>query len=204
VYFFKTDLRKFLFGIALLILPIFFNEDFNGGWIPIGTYILLVFSGVLILLNIFSKFLKINTLYLVALFLIIEVGIYATFFLVKTKQLNSPSLLEFSQEIYFQYCRNIPSFQMGLGKYDPDLFYTLKPGNSINSNLEYSNNYQINSQGTRDEESSLAYPEIIMLGDSHTMGWGVEQDETFSNLLEQKIEKKVLNTGLVSYGSARE
>lgn len=204
MYFFKTKLRKFLLGIALLFLPIFFNQDFNGGWFEIGTYILLVTSGILIVLDVFAKKLKINILYLFGLVLIIEVGIYSTILLVKTNQVQSPSLLQFSQDIYFQYCRNIPAFQMGLGKYDSDLFYTLKPGESVNSNIEYSNKYKINSRGVRDDKTSLDFPIIIMLGDSHTMGWGVEQDETFSNLLEQKMKTKVLNTGIVSYGSARE
>lgn len=214
MYFLKTNLRKFLFGIALLILPIFFNDNFNGGWIPIITYILLIISGISMLLQTFAKVLKINILYLFTLLLIIEVGIYSTFFLVKFNQVKSPFLLKFSQDIYFQYLRNIPSFQMGLGKYDPDLFYTLKPSNSnshsvrpsyaVNSNIEFSNTYKINSQGIRDDEISLDFPEIIILGDSHTMGWGVEEDETFSNLLEQKMEKKILNTGIVSYGTARQ
>ena len=191
-------------GTALLILPIFFNEDFNGGWIPIGTYILLISSGVLMLVYTISKICKINIIYILSLILILEVGLYTTFFLVKTNQVNSSTLLQFTQEIYFQYCRNIPSFQIGLGKYDPDLFYTLNPGTTVNSNLEFSNTYKVNSQGTRDDEASLDFPEIIMLGDSHTMGWGVEQEETFSNILEQKTKKKILNTGIVSYGSARE
>ena len=204
MYFFKTDLRKFLFGLVLLVLPIFFNDNFNGGWISISVYVLLIISGVSLVLYSLSKILKINPLYFFSILLIMEIGIYATFHLVKTQQVKSPSSIQFSQNMYFQYLRNIPSFQMGLGKYDPDLFYTLQPGNSVNANLEYSNHYQVNSQGTRDDETSLNFPEIIMLGDSHTMGWGVEQEETFANLLERKTKKKVLNTGIVSYGTARE
>lgn len=204
VYFLKTNFRKFLFGIALLLLPIFFNDNFNGGWIPIGVYVLLITFGVSISLYYLAKILKVNPLYFFSLVLIMEVGIYATFYLVKNQQVKFPSIIQFSQNIYFQYLRNIPSFQMGLGKYDPDLFYTLQLGNAVNANLEFSNHYQVNSQGTRDDETSLDFPEIIMLGDSHTMGWGVEQEETFANLLERKAKKKVLNTGIVSYGTARE
>ena len=194
VYFLKTNFRKFLFGIALLLLPIFFNDNFNGGWIPIGVYVLLITFGVSISLYYLAKILKVNPLYFFSLVLIMEVGIYATFYLVKNQQVKFPSIIQFSQNIYFQYLRNIPSFQMGLGKYDPDLFYTLQLGNAVNANLEFSNHYQVNSQGTRDDETSLDFPEIIMLGDSHTMGWGVEQEETFANLLERKAKKKVLNT----------
>ncbi|MFK8009429.1 MAG: hypothetical protein AB8H03_23915 [Saprospiraceae bacterium] len=204
MYFFKTDRRKFLFGLALLILPIFFNNNFNGGWISIGVYVLLVGLGVIMTLYFLSKILKINSLYFFSVVLFFEIGIYSTFTLVKQQRVQSPSIIQFSKDIYFQYLRNIPSFQMGLGKYDPDLFYRLQPGNTTNSNIEYSNHYQINSQGVRDDEGSLDFPEIIMLGDSHTMGWGVEQNETFANLLEEKTQKKVLNTGIVSYGTARE
>ena len=204
MYFFKTDLRKFLFGLTLLVLPIFFNDNFNGGWISIGVYVLLIISGVSIVLYFFAKKLRINILYLFVVALFVEVGIYSTFTLVRQQQIKSPAIIQFSKEMYFQYFRNIPSFQMGLGKYDPDLFYTLKPGNSVNSNLEYSNHYQVNSQGTRDDNASLEFPGIIVLGDSHSMGWGVEQDETFANLLERKTKKKILNTGIVSYGTARE
>lgn len=204
VKFLKTDVQKFLFGLALLVLPICFRDNFNGGWIPIGVYILLVTLGIPMTLHYFAKILKINSLYFFSVVLIIEIGIYGTLHLTKNQHVNSPSIVQFSKDMYFQYLRNIPSFQMGLGKYDPDLFYTLKPGNSINTNLEYSNHYQINSKGIRDDEASLDFPEIIMLGDSHTMGWGVGQEETFASLLERKTKTKILNTGIVSYGTARE
>ncbi|MFK7773764.1 MAG: hypothetical protein AB8F94_16555 [Saprospiraceae bacterium] len=204
VNFFKTDLQKFFLGLVLLVLPIFFNDNFNGGWISIGVYVLLVVSGVSTVLYFLANLLKVNCLYLFSIVLIIEAGVYFTFTLVKQHCVKSPSIVQFSKDMYFQYSRNIPSFQMGLGKYDPDLFYTLQPGNSVNSNLEYSNHYQVNSQGIRDDETSLYFPEIIMLGDSHTMGWGVEQEETFANLLEKRMATKILNTGIVSYGTSRE
>ncbi len=203
----ETDRSKFFLGIALLILPIFFNHNFNGGWISIGTYILLVATGILMTLYFLSKKLKINCLYIFILVLLVDCGIYAVFYFVKTDQLKSPSAIQFSQDIYFDYLRNVPAFQVGLGQYDSDLFYTLKPNNSnpiVNSNIEFSNSYTINSQGVRDDEASLDFPKIIMLGDSHTMGWGVDQEESFSNLVEQKTKMKVLNTGIVSYGSARQ
>lgn len=204
MYLLKTNWRIFFCGIGLLFLPICFNEDFNGGWIPIVTYILLVAMGIFLLLQVLANVLKINILYLLIVFLIIEIGIFQLFHLVKSNQIKSDSLLQITREFYFQYDRNIPSFQIGLGRYDDELFYTLNSGKSINSNLEYSNNYQINSQGVRDDEASLNFPKIITLGDSHTMGWGVDQDETFSSLLERQLGQKVLNTGIVSYGSARE
>jgi hypothetical protein len=36
------------------------------------------------------------------------------------------------------------------------------------------------------------------------MGWGVEQEQSFPQLLERKTGRRVLNTGVSSYGTARE
>ena len=191
-------------GITLLVLPIFFDENFNGGWFEIGIYILMITLGISISIYYLSKILGIKSIYLFTLIGLLELGIFLSFFPIKNHQITSPSIIQQYRNFYAGYLRNIPAYQMGLGKYDPDLFYTLRPGQKVNSNLEFSNHYQVNSQGTRDDETSLDFPEIIMLGDSHTMGWGVEQNETFSNILEKKTEKKVLNTGIVSYGTARE
>ena len=35
---------------------------------------------------------------------------------------------------------------------------------------------------------------IVVLGDSHAMGWGVNDDETFSSILENKILPRKLET----------
>lgn len=89
-------------------------------------------------------------------------------------------------------------------QYDPELFYTLKPGSCVFENREFSVATMVNHKGLRDDEQSLEAPEIIALGDSYTMGWGVNQQETFPQVLEKLTNKKVLNTGISSYGTARE
>jgi len=43
-----------------------------------------------------------------------------------------------------------------------------------------------------------------VLGDSIAMGWGVNDDETFSYYLEKKLNKRVYNMAVSSYGSIRE
>jgi len=47
-------------------------------------------------------------------------------------------------------------------------------------------------------------PEIICLGDSFTMGWGLDESQSFPEIIEKGTGKKVLNTGTPSYGTARE
>lgn len=105
---------------------------------------------------------------------------------------------------YFAYDRNIIQMNQECGEFHKELGYTLRPGNCSFSNLEFETEYAINSLGVRDDEKSLQAPEIIVLGDSYAMGWGVEGDETFAQVLEARTGKSVLNLGISSYGTARE
>jgi len=89
-------------------------------------------------------------------------------------------------------------------RWDPKLSYTLRPGEFRFTNTEFDTAYRVNSLGVRDDEASLARPEIVVLGDSFAMGWGVEQDEAFPQILEGLLGRKVLNTAISSYGTVRE
>ena len=73
----------------------------------------------------------------------------------------------------------------------------------------------INSDGFRDKEYSLAKPNntfrIIILGDSQTFGWGFELEETYSKLLEKKLNSlthevnfEVLNFAVPGYNTLDE
>jgi hypothetical protein len=96
-------------------------------------------------------------------------------------------------------------FLKDCGKFDPELFYTLKPGEfEFGSRGFKKNRFFANSLGLRDSEESLHKPTIIVLGDSYAMGWGVEQNQTFAKLLESQTRLKTLNCGISSYGTVRE
>jgi len=41
-------------------------------------------------------------------------------------------------------------------------------------------------------------------GDSYAMGWGVQQDESFPELIERRTGRRVLNAAVSSYGTVRE
>jgi hypothetical protein len=114
-----------------------------------------------------------------------------------------PWFLE-TERAYYREKRNMVQFMPECAVYDPSLAYILKPGTCTFSNVEFTTQYNINSMGVRDDEASLEQPEVIVLGDSYAMGWGVEQDETFSKILEEAINARVLNTGISSYGTVRE
>lgn len=100
--------------------------------------------------------------------------------------------------------RKIMQFLDGCGRYSSDLGYTLNPGVFCLTEREFSNAYHINTLGVRDTEEALNRPEIIVVGDSFALGWGVHQEETFAALIGQKSKRKTLNTAIPSYGTVRE
>lgn len=69
---------------------------------------------------------------------------------------------------------------------------------------EYRNN-DIGMRDTRQVGDFEKYPhKILCLGDSFTYGWGVNDNETFANILEKKINKDtiaVLNAGVSGVGT---
>jgi len=110
-----------------------------------------------------------------------------------------------SRSYYNNYQRDLLQFNQDITRYDPALFYRMKSSQtSVFSNIEFSDSISTNTHGFRDDETSLDHPAIVCLGDSYTLGWGVRQNECFSALLQHMLKTPVLNTGMSSYGTARE
>lgn len=70
---------------------------------------------------------------------------------------------------------------------------------------------RINSDGFRDKEYSVSRNNkyrIIIIGDSLTFGWGVEEKNTFASILEREINKKypveIINLGAGNYNTEQE
>jgi hypothetical protein len=108
------------------------------------------------------------------------------------------------QQVYRHFNRSLIQFDARCARYDAELFYTLKPGSCTFGNLEFSNAYRVNSAGLRDDEAALSAPEMIVIGDSHAMGWGVEQDQSLVRVMAQKTGLKTLNAAVSSYATVRE
>ena len=108
------------------------------------------------------------------------------------------------QQVYRHFNRSLIQFDAQCARYDPGLAYTLKPGACTFENIEFRNEYRINRVGVRDEDALLDAPEVIVLGDSHAMGWGVGQEEALPQVLARKSARRVLNAAVSSYGTARE
>lgn len=108
------------------------------------------------------------------------------------------------QQIYRHFNRDLIQFDAPCARYDPEVTYTLRPGACTFGNIEFRNEYHINHAGVRDEEASLAGPETIVIGDSHAMGWGVNQNESLVRVLARQTGQKTLNAAVSSYGTVRE
>lgn len=95
----------------------------------------------------------------------------------------------------------------------PDVVYELKPGLR---GLFRGQRVEISSQGLRDRDYARAKPEgtfrIVGLGDSVMFGWGVDQDDSYLEVLERRFEEnplearrvEVLNFAVPGYNTAME
>lgn len=115
-----------------------------------------------------------------------------------------PRAMPFLRALYEGKCRSVVQIDPATSRYDPELTYTLRPGEFVFSNPEFRTHYRVNSLGTRDDEDNLKAPQMVVIGDSYAMGWGVEQEEAFPQVLARMTGLKVLNAAVSSYGTVRE
>lgn len=95
---------------------------------------------------------------------------------------------------------------------DDKIVYELRPHTK---GMFVGQEISINSLGMRDRERSLEKPpgtfRILALGDSHTFGWGVRQEDTWPSVLEEMLLKnapsrriEVMNLGVPGYNTVQE
>ena len=103
--------------------------------------------------------------------------------------------------------RNIFQHKTDCVEFDNELIYVPKVGECIFANAEF--NTKLNFDEYRrlnliNDNIEIDDEVIAVLGDSIAMGWGVENDQTFSFYLQELTGKKVINMGVSSYGTVRE
>lgn len=111
------------------------------------------------------------------------------------------------KKIYFRGHRNIWQYKNNCTSFDSNLLYVPKIGSCkfINAEFETILNFDRFSRrhvSLRQKDHIENF--YIVLGDSVAMGWGVNDNETFSYQLEKISKKKVYNMGVSSYGTVRE
>jgi hypothetical protein len=116
----------------------------------------------------------------------------------------SPLPVDVVRVLYEREFRSVIQSDPKCVVYDNQLTYRLKPGGCRFANIEFDTLVSANSAGLRDNEEALEGPEIIFLGDSTTMGWGVEDEQTFAEIFERTTGMRSLNAGISSYGTPRE
>jgi len=148
----------------------------------------------LIIINYFLLFFSI---YIISGFLLVK-GVTSNLKLISAYQVN----------FYLEGgIRNIWQNNPDCVKFDEDLIYVPKLRNCRFKNFEFDTNISFDSFGrvsNHPNKKENINQSIAVIGDSFAMGWGVNDNETFSYLLEKKINKNVYNLAVSSYGTRRE
>jgi len=96
-------------------------------------------------------------------------------------------------------------------EFDRDLLYRPRAGACRFDNAEFSTTIRMDAMGARSTAAAAPAapgatpkPRLVIVGDSHAMGWGVEDDETFASVLARDYGYPTINLGVPSYGTTRE
>lgn len=111
------------------------------------------------------------------------------------------------KKLYISGSRNIWQKDKNCSKFDVNLLYSPITGECLFFNPEFTTKMSFDENrrlNTIDDKISYDQNIISVLGDSFAMGWGVNDDETFSYHLQKLMDKKVINLGVSSYGTIRE
>lgn len=93
--------------------------------------------------------------------------------------------------------------------HDEQLGWFQRPNSQANiSHPQFKISVTTNSHGLRDKEYSLARTNkkrMLVLGDSFTWGYGVEAEQRFTDILEQRLpDWEIINAGVSGYGTDQE
>ncbi len=118
---------------------------------------------------------------------------------------NIKLINEYQRNYYNIGFRNIWQSQSECIEFsDKQIFVPKKTSCNFN-NIEFKTVISFDELGRTSDRSINNTDEngIAVLGNSFAMGWGVNDDETFSYLLEKKIKRPVYNLGVAGYGTIR-
>ncbi|MBA4417045.1 MAG: hypothetical protein C0392_03905 [Syntrophus sp. (in: bacteria)] len=116
---------------------------------------------------------------------------------------NLPWIAAVQEHLYFSGARNIWQAQPGCVVFDQDLIYKPKDGACQFDNVEFKTVQRFSPEGryTGPKPDGMG---IAVLGDSHAVGWGVGDEETFAAELQRLSGRPVYNLAVSSYGTVRE
>jgi hypothetical protein len=114
--------------------------------------------------------------------------------------------IDYQRHYYFSGYRNIWQNDPDCINIDPQLIYSPKVGKCRFKNPEFDTTTTFTALGRVNPDTSFdkTKPGIAVLGDSHAMGWGVNDADTFANALQKQTSRPVYNLAVSSYGTFRE
>jgi hypothetical protein len=128
----------------------------------------------------------------------------ASFILLRERRVpHLPWISAVQEHIYYAGARRIWSAQPDCAQFDDVLVYVPRIGSCHFDNPEFSTLERFSEDGryTGPRRPGIG---IAVVGDSHAMGWGVNDEETFSAELQRLSGRPVYNLAVASYGTARE
>jgi hypothetical protein len=114
-----------------------------------------------------------------------------------------PWFWDVQRHIYFAGARNIWPAQPACVEFDEQLVYRPRLGTCRFDNPEFRTVQTFAADGRRTGPKPPGVG-IAVVGDSQGMGWGVNDEETFSAELQRLSGRPVYNLAVSSYGTARE
>ena len=140
------------------------------------------------------------------IFIFFSIYIVSAFLLINKITPNMELIRDYQRNFYqFGGIREIWQSNDNCIEYDKELIYVPKKSSCDFNNIEFETKLSFDDYG-RYSNHPINYDKnaIVVLGDSHAMGWGVNDQDTFSAILEKKINRPVYNLAVAGYGTPRE
>lgn len=114
-----------------------------------------------------------------------------------------PWLSAVQNHLYMKGARSIWQTREDCIDFDAELIYKPREGTCTFNNAEFKTTQNFTAEG-RFTGAKPTGTGIAVIGDSHAMGWGVQDEETFSAELQKISRRPVYNLAVSSYGTVRE
>lgn len=123
----------------------------------------------------------------------------------KGRLINLPWIVSAQKSLYRGGMITVSNWLAIPGCITPDLDLIYKPSNGSCKfdDIEFKTTLNFTDEG-RNTGPKPAGSGIAVIGDSHAMGWGANDLETFSSRLQQLGKRPVYNLAVASYGTSRE
>ena len=154
----------------------------------------------------FSKTLGIFFLIIINyIFIFFSLYIFSAFLLINKITPDIKLIKDYQRNFYqFGGIREIWQSKEDCIDYDQELIFVPKKTSCDFKNIEFDTTLKFDDFGRFSKHPPNDNNGIVVLGDSHAMGWGVNDDDTFSSILENKINRPVYNLAVSGYGTPRE